>query len=89
MSSTKRHKTARMFIRKVYQYHESSSKQFHESISKQVVFLRAHQPLERHLANQQVRALLKLADLAQSDRTGPIAAGLLDALLLWGPECSR
>ena len=37
------------------------------------------QPLERQLADEQLRRLLVLANLAQSDRAGPVAVGLLDA----------
>ena len=39
----------------------------------------AHQPLERQLADQQLRRLLVTADLAQSYSTGPVAVRLLHA----------
>ena len=39
----------------------------------------AHQPLERQLADQQLRGLLVAADLAQSYRAGPVAVRLLHA----------
>ena len=39
----------------------------------------AHQALEGQLADQQVRRLLVLADLAQGDRARAVAVGLLDA----------
>ena len=35
------------------------------------------QALERQLADQQLRGLLVLADLAQRDSAGPVAVGLL------------
>ena len=39
----------------------------------------ADQALEGQLADQQLRRLLVLADLAQGDGTGAVAVGLLDA----------
>ena len=39
----------------------------------------AHQPLERQLADQQLRGLLVTANLAQSYRAGPVAMRLLHA----------
>ena len=39
----------------------------------------AHQPLERQLADQQLRGLLVAADLSQGHRAGPVAVGLLHA----------
>ena len=39
----------------------------------------AHQALERQLADEQLRRLLVLADLAQRDRAGAVAVRLLDA----------
>ena len=39
----------------------------------------ANQPLEGQLANQELGTLLVLANLAQRDRAGAVAVGLLDA----------
>eukprot|EP01043_Picozoa_sp_COSAG02_P000006 COSAG02_NODE_1_length_108762_cov_456.708287_6_plen_143_part_00 len=39
----------------------------------------ADEALERQLADQQLRGLLVLADLAEGDGAGPVAVGLLDA----------
>uniref|UniRef100_A0A453MUT6 Uncharacterized protein n=1 Tax=Aegilops tauschii subsp. strangulata TaxID=200361 RepID=A0A453MUT6_AEGTS len=38
-----------------------------------------HEALERQLADEQIRALLVLADLPQRHRAGPVAVGLLHA----------
>jgi len=46
---------------------------------KQVLRNLAHEALEGQLADQQLGGLLVLADLAERDRAGAVAVGLLDA----------
>ena len=51
--------------------------------AQQVLRNLAHEALEGQLADQQLRGLLVLADLAERDRAGAVAVGLLDA---WNGE---
>ena len=43
----------------------------------------ADEALEGELADEELGGLLVLADLAESDGTGPVAVGLLYAALIW------